>query len=168
MGSSSLTAFHPHAGAASHQLLGELPSADQDQRSFCRPVHPSLWQEKRDFSACRMPVVRARQGCPVFSPSRCSWRIVGKSGKKDTLCKSPPCLFGLGKRKPVAFLSPQPSAARREVVKEQRWASEKRQIAGACRQGCPDSLISKRVFKKWSCTPCNTPWADEARREGRK
>lgn len=59
MGSSSLTAFHPHAGAASHQLLGELPSVDQTKdlsvdlsippsgrRNTTSPLAGCLWSER--------------------------------------------------------------------------------------------------------------------------
>lgn len=150
-GSSSLTAFHSHAGVASHQLLGELPSVDQTKRIS---VDLSI------LSSGRSSATSLLAGCLWSEQANDAqfshrggalWRIVGKSRKTDTLCKSTPCLFdclGLGKRKPVALLSLWPSAALQEVVKEQRGATEKRQTAGACRQCCSRHANFKEGFLK--------------------
>lgn len=88
------------------------------------------------------------------------WGIAGKSRKKGTRCKSTPCLFdclGLGKRKPVAFLSLWPSGALQEVVKEQRGATGTRQAAGACRQCCSRHADSKEGILRVLANPVIPP-----------
>lgn len=123
MGSSILTAFYSHTGVASHQLLGELPSAVQ---TACISVDLSIPSSGRSsVTSLLAGFLSSEQANDAqFSHSGDAfWRIVRKSRKRDTLCKSTPCLFdclGLGKRKPVALLSLWPSAALQEVVKEQR------------------------------------------------
>lgn len=122
MGSFSLAAFHPGAGVASHQLLGELPSVDQTKHTCAAPSIPP--SGRRRATSLLAGCLRSAQA----SDAQCSrsggalWAIVAKSRKTDALCKSTPCLsdcLGLGKRKPVALLSLWPSAARQEVVREQ-------------------------------------------------
>lgn len=100
MGSSSLTAFHSHAGLASHQLLGEVPSAIQTKLTAVDlSIPPSGRSTATSLLACGPS--KPRDDAQFSHSGDALWRSVGKSRKKDTLCKSAPRLFdclGLGKK----------------------------------------------------------------------
>lgn len=73
MGSSSLTAFHCHAGVASHRLLGEVPSAVQPKPlPVDLSVPPSGRSSVTSLLAGGPRSARADERRPLSPRRRCS------------------------------------------------------------------------------------------------
>lgn len=142
-GNKSLTAFHCHAGVASHQLLRELPSSPAQTYS-CSPLHPSLWQQQ--WLCCfpggprqpRVPGVLTEE--VLFGGS---WKV--KEVKHFMQIHS--VFLGLpwvGQSEPVTILSPWLCCKRSSKSRDEPWGRGR--ALGSAARLAPDILISRRVF----------------------